>query len=161
MRESGTADLSLSSWISGPLPRVVLPIVPGWRPPSARQLSDYFPMPASAHFLFLRRNLGRDRESAGSNYTPTNYQRIIMHIIGIIVIGLIVGAIAKLLLPGDDPGGFIITTILGIAGAMLAHFLGTKLGWYSEGEPAGFIASVVGAILLLLAYRVLFRRRRT
>lgn len=83
-----------------------------------------------------------------------------MNILGIIIIGLIVGAVAKLLLPGDDPGGFIITTILGIAGAMLAHFLGTRLGWYTEGEAAGFIASVVGAILLLLAYRLLFRRKR-
>ncbi len=83
-----------------------------------------------------------------------------MNILGIIIIGLIVGAVAKLLLPGDDPGGFIITTILGIAGSMLAHFLGTRLGWYTAGEPAGFIASVVGAILILLAYRLLFRRKR-
>lgn len=82
-----------------------------------------------------------------------------MHILAIIIIGLIVGIIAKFLLPGDDPGGFIITTILGIAGAMLAHFLGTRLGWYTEDQPAGFIASVVGAILILLVYRLLFRRK--
>lgn len=82
-----------------------------------------------------------------------------MHILGVIIIGLIIGIVAKFLLPGDDPGGFIITTILGIAGAMLAHFAGTRLGWYTEGQPAGFIASVVGAIVLLLLYRVFFRRR--
>ena len=82
-----------------------------------------------------------------------------MHILGIIIIGLIVGIVAKFLLPGDDPGGFIITTILGIAGAMLAHFLGTRLGWYTEDQPVGFIASVVGAVLILLFYRLLFRRK--
>lgn len=82
-----------------------------------------------------------------------------MHILGIIIIGLVVGIVAKFLLPGDDPGGFIITTLLGIAGAMLAHFLGTRLGWYAEDQPVGFIASVVGAILILLVYRLLFRRR--
>ena len=82
-----------------------------------------------------------------------------MYIIGMIVIGLIVGIVAKFLLPGKDPGGFIITTLLGIAGSLLAHFIGTRLGWYGEQEPAGFIASVVGAILILLLYRMLFRRR--
>jgi uncharacterized membrane protein YeaQ/YmgE (transglycosylase-associated protein family) len=82
-----------------------------------------------------------------------------MYIIGMIVIGLIVGIIAKFLLPGKDPGGFIITTLLGIAGSLLAHFIGTRLGWYGEQEPAGFIASVIGAILILLLYRMLFRRR--
>lgn len=82
-----------------------------------------------------------------------------MHIIGMILIGLVVGIVAKLLLPGRDPGGFIVTAILGIAGALLAHFIGTRLDWYTEQEPAGFIASVVGAILILLIYRLLFRRR--
>lgn len=82
-----------------------------------------------------------------------------MHILGIILIGLIVGIIAKLLLPGDDPGGIIITAILGIAGSFLAHYIGVRAGWYAETEPAGFIASVVGAIVILLLYRVLFRRR--
>ena len=82
-----------------------------------------------------------------------------MSILAIIIIGLIVGIIAKFLLPGDDPGGFIITTLLGIAGSLLAHFAGTRMGWYAQDEPAGFIASVVGAIVLLLLYRVLFRRK--
>ena len=82
-----------------------------------------------------------------------------MHILGIILIGLVVGIIAKLLLPGDDPGGIFITAILGIAGSFLAHYVGVRAGWYAENEPAGFIASVVGAIVILLLYRVLFRRR--
>jgi len=84
-----------------------------------------------------------------------------MEIIGVILIGLVVGIIAKLLMPGDDPGGIIITTLLGIAGAFVAKFIGQQLGWYGPNEAAGFIASVGGAIILLLLYRLLFRRRRT
>ena len=80
-------------------------------------------------------------------------------IIWILVIGLVVGAIAKLLMPGKDPGGCIITIILGIAGAVVASYLGQALGWYQPGQPAGFIGSVVGAMLLLLLYRLIFRRR--
>jgi uncharacterized membrane protein YeaQ/YmgE (transglycosylase-associated protein family) len=79
-------------------------------------------------------------------------------IIWILVIGLVVGAIAKLLMPGKDPGGCIITMLLGIAGAFVASYLGQAVGWYQPGEPAGFIASIIGAILLLLLYRFLFRR---
>ncbi len=84
-----------------------------------------------------------------------------MHIIGMILIGLVVGIVAKILLPGRDPGGFIITSVLGIAGALLAHFIGTRIGWYTDQDPAGFVASVIGAILILLVYRLLFRRGRT
>jgi uncharacterized membrane protein YeaQ/YmgE (transglycosylase-associated protein family) len=79
-------------------------------------------------------------------------------IIWVLVIGLVVGAIAKLLMPGKDPGGCIITILLGIAGAFVASYLGQALGWYQPGQPAGFIGSVVGAMLLLLLYRFLFRR---
>jgi len=79
-------------------------------------------------------------------------------IIWILVIGLVVGAIAKLLMPGKDPGGCIITILLGIAGAFVASYLGQALGWYQPGQPAGFIGSVVGAMILLLLYRFLFRR---
>jgi uncharacterized membrane protein YeaQ/YmgE (transglycosylase-associated protein family) len=79
-------------------------------------------------------------------------------IIWILVIGLVVGAIAKLLMPGKDPGGCIITILLGIAGAFVASYLGQAIGWYRPGEPAGFIGSVVGAMILLLIYRFLFRR---
>jgi uncharacterized membrane protein YeaQ/YmgE (transglycosylase-associated protein family) len=79
-------------------------------------------------------------------------------IIWVLVIGLVVGAIAKLLMPGKDPGGCIITMLLGIAGAFVASYLGQALGWYQPGQPAGFIGSVVGAMILLLLYRFLFRR---
>jgi uncharacterized membrane protein YeaQ/YmgE (transglycosylase-associated protein family) len=78
-----------------------------------------------------------------------------MTLIWTLIIGLVVGAIAKLIMPGKDPGGFIITILLGIAGAFIATFVGRSMGWYTEGEAAGWIASVVGAILLLLIYRMI------
>ncbi|HEU5169553.1 MAG TPA: GlsB/YeaQ/YmgE family stress response membrane protein [Gemmatimonadales bacterium] len=81
-----------------------------------------------------------------------------MGLILTLIIGLVVGLVAKFLLPGKDPGGLIVTTLLGIAGAFVARLVGQALGWYAEGEAAGFIASVVGAVLLLLVYR-LFRGR--
>jgi uncharacterized membrane protein YeaQ/YmgE (transglycosylase-associated protein family) len=68
-------------------------------------------------------------------------------------VGAIVGVIAKLMMPGKDPGGFIITVLLGIAGALMGGFLGRALGFYREGEPAGYIMSVVGAVILLFLYR--------
>jgi uncharacterized membrane protein YeaQ/YmgE (transglycosylase-associated protein family) len=83
-----------------------------------------------------------------------------MEILWTILIGLAVGAIAKLLMPGNDPGGMIITILLGIAGAFVARFIGQRAGWYGPDEPAGFLASVAGAILLLILYRLLFGRRR-
>ena len=83
-----------------------------------------------------------------------------MSILGTLLIGLLVGIVAKFLMPGRDPGGFIITTLLGIAGAFLANFIGQKAGWYAPGEPAGFLAAVLGAMALLLVYRLLFGRRR-
>jgi uncharacterized membrane protein YeaQ/YmgE (transglycosylase-associated protein family) len=83
-----------------------------------------------------------------------------MDFLWMLLIGLLVGAVAKFLMPGDDPGGFIITMFLGVAGAFLAGLLGRGLGWYGEGEPVGFIASVVGAILLLLVYRLFIGRGR-
>jgi uncharacterized membrane protein YeaQ/YmgE (transglycosylase-associated protein family) len=79
-------------------------------------------------------------------------------ILATIIIGLLVGAIAKLLMPGKDPGGCIITILIGIAGAFVASYLGQAIGWYQAGQPAGFITSVIGAMLLLLLYRLLFRR---
>jgi len=81
-------------------------------------------------------------------------------ILGWIVIGLIAGGIAKLLMPGKDPGGCVITILLGIAGALLAGFLGKAIGWYDEGEAAGFVAAIVGAFLILLIYRLVLSRRR-
>jgi uncharacterized membrane protein YeaQ/YmgE (transglycosylase-associated protein family) len=77
-----------------------------------------------------------------------------MALLWTLIIGLVVGLVAKMLMPGRDPGGFIITTLLGIAGAYIAYFLGRAVGWYTEGEPAGFIASVVGAIVLLAVYHM-------
>jgi uncharacterized membrane protein YeaQ/YmgE (transglycosylase-associated protein family) len=76
-------------------------------------------------------------------------------IIGWIVFGLIVGVVAKLLMPGKDPGGFIITILIGIAGAVLAGLVGRALGLYGDGEAAGLIMSVIGAVVLLLLYRML------
>ncbi len=83
-----------------------------------------------------------------------------MEIIIMLVIGLLVGIVAKFLMPGNDPGGFILTTLLGIAGSFVAGYLGRAAGWYAPGEPVSFIASVVGAILLLAIYRLVFRRHR-
>ncbi len=80
-------------------------------------------------------------------------------ILGWIVIGFIAGGIAKLLMPGKDPGGCLITILLGIAGALLAGFIGKSIGWYNEGEAAGFIAAIVGAFIILLIYRLVMRRR--
>ena len=81
-----------------------------------------------------------------------------MGIIATIIIGLLVGAVAKLLMPGRDPGGWIITILLGLAGSFVAHFIGRSLGWYGESDPAGFIASVVGAIILLALYRLIAKK---
>ena len=81
-------------------------------------------------------------------------------IIAWIVIGGIAGAIAKLLMPGRDPGGCIITVLLGVVGAFVAGWLGQQLGWYSAGEGAGFLAAIVGAFLILLVYRLVAGRRR-
>ncbi|MCJ8191529.1 GlsB/YeaQ/YmgE family stress response membrane protein [Sphingomicrobium aestuariivivum] len=76
-----------------------------------------------------------------------------------IVIGLIAGAIAKLIMPGKDPGGCFVTILLGIAGALLAGFLGKAVGWYDEGEGAGFIAAIVGALIILGIYRMVLKKR--
>lgn len=81
-------------------------------------------------------------------------------IIGWIVIGGIAGGIAKLLMPGRDPGGCIITILLGVVGALVAGWLGQQIGWYSEGDGAGFLAAIVGAFLLLLVYRLVAGTRR-
>ena len=82
-----------------------------------------------------------------------------MHILWMLIIGLIVGALAKLVMPGRDPGGVIVTMLIGVAGALIAGFLGRALGWYHEGESAGFIASILGAVLLLGIYRLAIGRR--
>ena len=84
-----------------------------------------------------------------------------MHFLWMLIIGLVIGAIAKFIMPGKDPGGIIVTMLIGIVGALIAGFLGRAVGWYHEGEPAGFIASIVGAILLLIMYRMIVGRRIT
>jgi uncharacterized membrane protein YeaQ/YmgE (transglycosylase-associated protein family) len=80
-------------------------------------------------------------------------------VIGWIVFGLVVGAIAKLVMPGRDPGGFIVTILIGIVGAVIGGFLGRAMGWYREGEAAGFLMSLLGAIVLLAIYRMAIGRR--
>jgi uncharacterized membrane protein YeaQ/YmgE (transglycosylase-associated protein family) len=76
-----------------------------------------------------------------------------MHIIGWILFGLVVGIVAKFLMPGRDPGGFVITAILGIVGALVGGFVGRVIGLYGDGDPVGFIMAVVGAIIVLAVYR--------
>jgi len=84
-----------------------------------------------------------------------------MSILWTIIIGFVAGIIAKFIMPGDnEPAGFILTTILGIVGAFVATFLGQALGWYSQGEGAGLIGAVVGAIIVLLVYGMIAGRRR-
>jgi uncharacterized membrane protein YeaQ/YmgE (transglycosylase-associated protein family) len=82
-----------------------------------------------------------------------------MNILWTLIVGLVVGALAKLVMPGRDPGGVIVTILLGIAGAVVAHFLGETAGWYAPNEPAGFLASIVGAVVVLAGYRLVVGRR--
>jgi uncharacterized membrane protein YeaQ/YmgE (transglycosylase-associated protein family) len=82
-----------------------------------------------------------------------------MGILAWIVFGLVVGIIAKLLAPGRDPGGFVVTVLLGIAGALLGGFIGRAMGFYAPGQPAGWLMSITGAIVLLVLYRLVAPRR--
>lgn len=84
-----------------------------------------------------------------------------MSILWMIVIGFVIGLVARAVMPGRDPAGFIVTTVLGILGAVIAGFLGQAAGWYAQGEPAGFLASVVGALIVLFVYRAAVGRRGT
>jgi uncharacterized membrane protein YeaQ/YmgE (transglycosylase-associated protein family) len=83
-----------------------------------------------------------------------------MHWIWTILIGFVAGLIAKAITPGSGPSGFWLTSILGIAGALVATFIGQALGWYGEGQPAGFIASILGAIVLLVIYHFVAKNRQ-
>lgn len=76
-----------------------------------------------------------------------------------LVVGLIIGAIAKFLIPGKDPGGMIITMLLGVAGAFTANLIGSSMGYYDPNEPAGFVSSVIGAVILLAIYRAVIGRK--
>jgi uncharacterized membrane protein YeaQ/YmgE (transglycosylase-associated protein family) len=82
-----------------------------------------------------------------------------MHILITLVVGLIVGGLAKLAMPGKDPGGIIVTMLLGVAGAFVAGFLGHSLGWYAVGEGPGILASILGAVILLAIYRFAVGRK--
>jgi len=90
----------------------------------------------------------------GYSLSVRQEEEIRMGIIGWIVFGLIVGAVAKLLMPGRDPGGWIVTILLGIAGALVGGFLGRAAGWYGPNDAAGFLMSILGAIVLLFLYRM-------
>ena len=76
-----------------------------------------------------------------------------------VLIGLIVGSVAKFLMPGNDPGGIVVTVLLGIAGAALANWMGAALGYYGHGEPAGILAAILGSMLILFIYRLVISRR--
>jgi uncharacterized membrane protein YeaQ/YmgE (transglycosylase-associated protein family) len=89
---------------------------------------------------------------------PLSVCRIVI-ILSWIVFGLVIGIIAKLLMPGKDPGGFIITMLLGIAGALVGGFIGRAMGFYGPNQSAGWLVSILGAIILLALYRMLVRRR--
>ena len=82
-----------------------------------------------------------------------------MHFLYTLLVGLVIGAVAKLLMPGKDPGGCIITMLIGLAGSFIGTYLGQALGLYRAGEPAGFIGAVIGAMLLLLIYRLLVKNK--
>jgi uncharacterized membrane protein YeaQ/YmgE (transglycosylase-associated protein family) len=82
-----------------------------------------------------------------------------MHLLIFLVFGLVVGALARLIVPGREPGGWIVSLLLGVAGSFLGAFIGRAIGLYREGEPAGFVMSLVGAIVLVVAYHALTRRR--
>jgi uncharacterized membrane protein YeaQ/YmgE (transglycosylase-associated protein family) len=82
-----------------------------------------------------------------------------LHLLWVVIIGFVAGAVAKFIMPGKDPGGFLVTTGLGVGGALVATFLGRLVGWYQEGESAGFIAAVVGAIIVLAVYRFIKKKQ--
>jgi uncharacterized membrane protein YeaQ/YmgE (transglycosylase-associated protein family) len=83
----------------------------------------------------------------------------VMHFIWSVIIGFVVGLVARALMPGPNPMGFILTTVLGVVGSLIASWIGQRMGWYTAGGSAGFIASVLGAMVLLLLYGLMARRR--
>jgi uncharacterized membrane protein YeaQ/YmgE (transglycosylase-associated protein family) len=90
---------------------------------------------------------------------PKNTGEASMEILSWIVFGLIVGVIAKILMPGRDPGGFIVTTLLGIAGALVGGFMGRAIGFYDSAQSAGWLMSILGSVILLALYRMMVRRQ--
>ena len=83
-----------------------------------------------------------------------------MTVFGWIIFGLVVGIVAKFLMPGRDPGAFVMTAVIGVVGALLGGYLGRAIGWYREGDAVGFVMAVMGAIILLALYRAIVGRRR-
>ena len=81
-----------------------------------------------------------------------------MHLLWTLLIGLVIGTVAKFIMPGKDPGGIIVTMLIGIAGSFVATYIGQVLGWYQPGQSAGFIMSVLGAVLLLGIYHLIRRK---
>jgi uncharacterized membrane protein YeaQ/YmgE (transglycosylase-associated protein family) len=128
--------------------------------PDSRFSSGFFEVPWGPWALVRTRAL---------EYTHGNSFALVRHkeetegrsmgILSWIVFGLVVGIIAKLLMPGRDPGGFIVTILLGIAGALVGGFIGRAMGFYGEGQTAGYLVSILGAIILLALYRMMVRRR--
>jgi uncharacterized membrane protein YeaQ/YmgE (transglycosylase-associated protein family) len=97
--------------------------------------------------------------SGAPGTTIRNLKELLMHLIAFLLFGLVVGVLARLIVPGREPGGWVISMLLGVAGAFLGGFLGRGLGLYREGEPAGFVMSLIGAIILVVAYHAMARRR--
>jgi uncharacterized membrane protein YeaQ/YmgE (transglycosylase-associated protein family) len=99
--------------------------------------------------------------SYGSRVRWSNESRTeaVMHFLLFLLFGLIVGALARLIVPGREPGGWIVSMAIGVAGAVVGGMLGSVLGLYREGEPAGFVMSLLGAVLLVVAYQAVTRRR--
>lgn len=114
-----------------------------------------------AHFIFntVIRPVAAQRRTFETFQVINNRKLNSMSIIATIFIGLIVGLVARFLKPGDDKLGWIMTIVLGIAGAFVAGYAGNAMGWYSAGEPVGFIASVIGAIVLLVIYSLIKGKR--
>jgi uncharacterized membrane protein YeaQ/YmgE (transglycosylase-associated protein family) len=101
----------------------------------------------------------REQGAMSGSAFAMQIREVSMGILGWIVFGLIVGALAKLVMPGKDPGGFVVTALLGIVGALVGGFLGRSLGLYGPNDPAGLVMAFIGAILLLALYRMSIGRR--
>jgi uncharacterized membrane protein YeaQ/YmgE (transglycosylase-associated protein family) len=113
--------------------------------------------------LFKHCHYASSRVQSGKSFALVAWQEEgegrSMAILSWIVFGLVIGIIAKLLMPGKDPGGFIVTILLGIAGALVGGFIGRAMGFYGPNQSAGWLISIVGAVILLALYRMLVRRR--
>jgi uncharacterized membrane protein YeaQ/YmgE (transglycosylase-associated protein family) len=126
---------------------------------SIRDVFRWTPIPTLRRRIDDHCSLCHDDALARRKHCDPSERVITMHIIWMLIIGLIVGALAKLAMPGKDPGGIIVTMLLGVAGSLIAGWLGRAAGWYHEGQSAGFIASFIGAFVLLGIYRLIIGRR--